>query len=78
MPEEMLDVAAAAQILGVGRTTVRYLIERGDLEAHRLPPRGRIKGHKLYLRRSQVEAVKDTWRRIKPRNVRQGPTDTTN
>jgi excisionase family DNA binding protein len=68
MPDELIDITTAAGILGCHRTTVHRLVERGDLEAMRMPPRYRNQGNKLYVRRSDVErlAASDGWRRQRP------------
>lgn len=68
MPEDLIDVSEASRILGTGRTTVIYLIHRGDLEALRLPPSSRQKGHKFWLKRADVERLAQSdWRRKKAR-----------
>jgi hypothetical protein len=60
---ELVDVATAAKLLGVEKTTADYLIERGDLgEVFTLSPTGRQV--KRYIRRDQVERLAATdWRR---------------
>lgn len=67
MEHELITVTQAAEILGVKPTTIYYLMNRGDLTPLRLPPRGRLKGKKTYLVRAEVERVKNSWRRHKPR-----------
>lgn len=71
MPE-LIDILAAARRLGVGRTTIIYLIERGDLEEFRVPS---ARGKRLdrYVRKDQVEALATGgWRRREPRPRRKG------
>lgn len=67
LPDELVTITQAAGLMGISRSTVEYLIKRGDLTALRLPPQGRTKGRKIYLRRSEVLRVRDTWRRRPPR-----------
>jgi excisionase family DNA binding protein len=67
MSNELVTVTQAADIMGISRSTVEYLIRRGDLTPLRLPPQGRLKGRKMYLHRAEVERVKHTWRRQRPR-----------
>jgi hypothetical protein len=69
--DELVSAPEAARILGVHRSVVHYLIERGGLTGLRLPPIGRaVKGHRIFLRRSEVEALGDTWRLRRPRRPR--------
>lgn len=63
MSEQLLTVTETAARLGISRSMVHHLIRRGLLTPLRLPPKGRSKGHKIYLRASEVEAVQ--WNRRK-------------
>lgn len=67
MRSELIDILAAARLLNVGRTTIVYLIERGDLELFRVPS---ARGKRLdrYVRKDQVERLAaDGWRKRAPR-----------
>jgi excisionase family DNA binding protein len=68
--DELITTKAAAELLGVHRSVVNYLIERGDLTAARMPPQPRApKGRRLLLQKSQVEALGDNWRRRRKRGA---------
>ena len=61
--EELIDFAAAAALLGVGKTTVVYLVERGDLTLYLISPTD-TRPQKRYVAKSQVKALAaSTWRR---------------
>jgi excisionase family DNA binding protein len=65
MGDELVTVTQAAALLGVSRGMIHHLIRRGILTPLRLPPQGRTKGHKIYLRLQEVEAARGKWQ---PRN----------
>jgi excisionase family DNA binding protein len=70
LAEELVTVSEASRLSGVSRNTIHALLRTGRLQAVRLPPAYRRKGHKLYLRCSDVEALRTgDWRRIQ----RKGP-----
>jgi excisionase family DNA binding protein len=70
LAEELLSISEASRVSGLSRNTLHYLIREGRLQAVRMPPGYRRKGWKLYLRKSDVEALKPgDWRRIQ----RKGP-----
>jgi excisionase family DNA binding protein len=54
---ELITVSQAAAILGRHRATVHRMIERGEFEAYRQPPRYRSQGRKLFLKRTEVERL---------------------
>jgi excisionase family DNA binding protein len=64
---ELITVTEAAAILGTSRPTIHALIQRGVLTPLYLPPAYRRQGKKRYLRRVDVEAIKNSWRQRKPR-----------
>jgi len=75
--DDLLTVTEAAGVLGTARKTVDYLIQRGDLEAFRLPCKdgkgGNRRGYLLYVPKVQVEKLKDgSWRRQAPRKKEDG------
>lgn len=51
-PDELLDVAAAAGLLGVVKQTIHDYVKRGVLFPHRMRP-----GGKLYFKRGEVLAA---------------------
>ena len=62
--DQLLTVTQAADLLGIPRETLKSLIKRGKLEAMRMPPtRTAPKGHRLLVRRADVEALRPTLRR---------------
>jgi len=63
MSDTLITVTEAAALLGVTRSMVHHLIRTGRLTALRLPARGRTKGHKVYLNRSEVEQARGSWPR---------------
>lgn len=63
MSETLITVTEAAALLGISRGMVHHLIRTGRLTPLRLPPRGKNKGHKVYLQRTEVEQARDSWPR---------------
>jgi excisionase family DNA binding protein len=60
---ELMPLIEASKLLGVGRSTIVHLIERGDLEVYRVPS---AQGKRLdrYVERAAVERLKqEGWRR---------------
>jgi excisionase family DNA binding protein len=61
MPDELLSVPQAAEVLGCSRSTVDLMIRDGRLPAVNLPPAYRRKGIRRYVRREDVERLKETF-----------------
>jgi excisionase family DNA binding protein len=72
--ETLITTTEAAELLGVGRTTIFWLIQNGTLEGLKVPEaRGRgskRRGFVVFVRRSDVEKIQDgSWRRMAPRKT---------
>jgi len=58
-PDLLLTATEAAALLGVNRTHVHNLIERGELVAYQLPTKGEVRTGRLYIPREAVLALKE-------------------
>lgn len=56
-PDLLLTATEAAALLGVNRTHIHYLIERGELVAYQLPTKGDVRPGRLYIPRGAVLAL---------------------
>jgi excisionase family DNA binding protein len=66
-PADLIDVRAAAKLLGVSRTTVYAAIERGQLTAYERPLDGHVK-----VREADVRALGRFRRRRRPNGESKG------
>jgi excisionase family DNA binding protein len=73
-PDLLLTATEAATLLGVNRTHVHYLIERGELTAFKLPTKGALP--RLYIPRGEVLALKERRQAGRRRVAASGAPDT--
>jgi len=68
MNDELLTGKQAAELLGVGWSTFRWIVANGTLAPLRLPSAKTPQRPRVYFRRGDVEALADgRWRRTRPR-----------
>ena len=58
-PDMLLTATEAAELLGVQRTNIHYLVQQGQLLAYYLPTKGQVRPGRLYIPRKAVLALKE-------------------
>jgi excisionase family DNA binding protein len=73
----LLTATEAAELLGVQRTHIHYLVDRGELLAYKLPTKGQVRAGRLYIPRGEVLALRSRWKSRGSRGAASGGQDVT-